>query len=556
MRIITRLLSIILYAGLALPLFPLLTGCGSGNRTAVSSLKPSVARGTGQAQVTVKWPEPAATRLIPVASKSIKITLKDGASVVAELVLERPNTVASFDNLPITTLTIIATAYPQSGGRGTAQATGTAVFPVQEEGITEIKLTMDSTIQRLEVAPKSVSVGVAYTTLLTATTYDSENRIVLTGPLQYTSAKRKIATIDANGVVKGQQVGTTTITVTDPESGRSAQVPVTVTRTAAYVVSWIALPRPYDLIFADIVDINDNGECVGYSSPGGNDPETRPWIWKPYADDVGGQFLEMGLYPNYTQVYPTGINTAGQVCGDIRRSNNQESKAFLWENGQYRILPTLGGPNASAYGINENGIIVGSAMDATQTSHPCIWKNGQCIEILVEGRHIVGSLLDINDQDVAVGWESPDKPILWRNGIGSYLPFHPNYPKAQAWAINNQNQIAGWLIDSDTPDAFRNEGGVWTGGQVLGVGSLSGKIGAIARGINDQGYVIGNTENSPEGYRWRNGKIENLNDLIPPIQQEFYPDTIQIPSAINNLGQIVGSGIRGPFVLTPQGNAP
>src|SRR5438874_8317728 len=96
-------------------------GCGGG----------APASRTGRATFTVIWPPPS--RLIPAASNSIKVDIKDGNQTVASQTLPRPSgggpATVTFATLPVGALTATATAYPNADGTGVAQAT--ASVPLQ-----------------------------------------------------------------------------------------------------------------------------------------------------------------------------------------------------------------------------------------------------------------------------------------------------------------------------------------------------------------------------------------------------------------------------------------
>src|SRR5437588_6931090 len=83
---------------------------------------------TGAAMFSVDWPE--RSRLIPVTSNSIKVTVKNGTTVITSRVLSRPaiggTSSASLSALPAGDLTAEAVAYPNSDGSGTPQAQATA----------------------------------------------------------------------------------------------------------------------------------------------------------------------------------------------------------------------------------------------------------------------------------------------------------------------------------------------------------------------------------------------------------------------------------------------
>src|SRR5687768_10757679 len=119
-------------------------GCGGSKST-----------DSGRAVFTVVWP--ASTRLIPEASQSIVVELRRNNAPVTARIIPRPAgggpASATFFDLPVGPMTAVATAYPQANGTGVAQASGSVGFTVQAGQTVPFTLTMDSTIDRMEVNP-------------------------------------------------------------------------------------------------------------------------------------------------------------------------------------------------------------------------------------------------------------------------------------------------------------------------------------------------------------------------------------------------------------------
>src|SRR5690242_17958407 len=115
---------------------------------------------TGRAVLTVNWPK--RSRLISVASNSIKATIKLGTQIIASQVLPRPTdggtATAAFENLKVGSLTFSATAHPNADGSGVAQAFGSAPLIVSAGQTTQLTVTMDSTIDHLEMSPNTLTV--------------------------------------------------------------------------------------------------------------------------------------------------------------------------------------------------------------------------------------------------------------------------------------------------------------------------------------------------------------------------------------------------------------
>ncbi len=136
-------------------LLALLTGCG-GHRTTVGSTGSDANTSTGQARATftMRWPE-RNSRLVPTAANSVKVTLTYGSTWTREQTADRPagggfSTIA-FDNVPVGSVVATATAHPEAGAKGVAQASGSVTITTTAGQAASVPLTMASTVTRLEV---------------------------------------------------------------------------------------------------------------------------------------------------------------------------------------------------------------------------------------------------------------------------------------------------------------------------------------------------------------------------------------------------------------------
>ena len=205
-------------------------GCGGG----------SSAPATGRAKISVAWPSPS--RFVPQASVSIRVTVKDETNVVVgEAILDKPTTSVTLSPLPVGTLSATATAYPQTGAGGVAQATATAPLAIRADASTNIALTLASTIDRVSVTPTAPSLPAQTTQTLTATALDAAGQVVLTPTNGFTwsvPSGASFASIHSTtGVVTGLSAGAATIRATETESGQSGDVSATIRAAPAVSVT-------------------------------------------------------------------------------------------------------------------------------------------------------------------------------------------------------------------------------------------------------------------------------------------------------------------------------
>ena len=159
-------------------------GCGGSSSSVDSS-------GTARATLTFTWPQ--RSRLIPIASNSIKISISNGTTTFEKLVT-RPDAVNStttqitFDKVNSGNYQVTATAYPNADGTGRPQALGTTSLSISQGQTTNFNITMDSTVTQVKiVGPLSLVANVP--TTFTAQAIDSANYLVLVDPstLQWTA---------------------------------------------------------------------------------------------------------------------------------------------------------------------------------------------------------------------------------------------------------------------------------------------------------------------------------------------------------------------------------
>lgn len=220
------------------------------------------------------------------------------------------------------------------------------------------------------------------------------------------------------------------------------------------------------------------------------------------------------------------INNLGQIAGC------DDNGAFIWSSGNLQQLGGVPGYSTSeaAYGINNNGDAVGYCSGAT--SQATAWLGGVATPL----QSGLSRAQSINDLGQIVGRVGPNSPwygqttyphaFLYDNGNVTMLDAQTGYNCSEAYSINNNSQIAGWVGSSSSD---RNAC-IWNGTSVQLLGFKG-----CTYGINDNGVAVGSTG---KAFLWQNGTTVNLGALGL---------SFSTAQAINNNGQVVGHYTNDSF---------
>jgi probable HAF family extracellular repeat protein len=279
----------------------------------------------------------------------------------------------------------------------------------------------------------------------------------------------------------------------------------------------------------------------------------------PVKDDIG---LIVGLAQTAT-VDPLGESwgaaytcTANVSCQGFQNLQ----RGFLWHEGAMTALPTLGGNNNGALGVNNRGQVVGFAETAIQDPNcappqvldfeAVIWgpEPKQIQTLPVFPGDSVAAAVAINDKGQVVGTSGicavPTTfalgvhPVLWQHGTVTDLGGFGGLMFNAAAAINNAGQVVG---QSDLPGDTTTHAFFWENGVMTDLGTLPGDFYSTANDINDKGQVVGvscdATFSVCRAFLWANGVMTDLNTLISPNS----PLYLTYGAGINDRGEITGS---------------
>jgi probable HAF family extracellular repeat protein len=284
----------------------------------------------------------------------------------------------------------------------------------------------------------------------------------------------------------------------------------------------------------------------------------------PVKDDRGlvvGQ--AQGPKPDPLQEYWSVAYVCNTPDGHCTGWQNQQF-GFVWQKGVMTPLPTLGGNNSSAFGVNNRGQVAGWAETAT-TDPSCVSPQVLDIKAVVYGPRgevqqqlaafpgdDAAYALGINDNGDVVGLSGgcgvPDeqnlpalarRPVLWRNGsvfdLGGLGGVTNNY----AVGINNAGQIAG---QSDPPGDATTYAVLWQNGAITPLYPLPGDVSSGFGDINAKGQVVGascDVIGNCRAFLWDDGVMIDLNSLVPPDS----PLYLTYAEGINDRGEIAGSAV-------------
>jgi probable HAF family extracellular repeat protein len=313
--------------------------------------------------------------------------------------------------------------------------------------------------------------------------------------------------------------------------------------------------------FGSAIDVNNKGSVVGFATLPG-DVESHAFLWsKGIKRDLG----TLGG-PNSSAIF---LNERDDVSGSAETSipdplgedfcttgNHLICLPFLWQDGLMSPLPTLGGNNGAASGINNRGQVVGVAENAKADptcpsppvppffsvleSKPVVWEKGEIQqELPTIGGDPDGFVNAINDNGQAVGQTgnctSVLHAVLWNKGTPSDLGTLKGLLLAPL-GINNKGQIVGF---ASSPDGTDYRAFLWRDGVATDLGTLAPDVFGLAIGINDKGQIVGDSCDEffdCRAFLWQDGTMTELNTLVHNPSAPFLEDA----NSINSRGQIAG----------------
>ena len=236
---------------------------------------------------------------------------------------------------------------------------------------------------------------------------------------------------------------------------------------------------------------------------------------------------------------PVAVNDSGMVVGNYP-STSGYWRAFRWQDGAMVDLATLGGSSSWAYGMNGDGVVVGSAWRADSVGRAVSWDSkGTVVDLGSLGGAWNGcsSAYGINSKGVTVGQscsDSGNRPVRFREpGIIDDLgTFGGTWGQAQA--INDAGVIVGSA-------SFANgvyHGFMYADGKLNDAGSVPGLTYSQLMAVNGSSVAVGTAfDGAQRAVIYGAGRMVDLNTLV-----DGTPYTLVIANGIDESGNIVVQG--------------
>ena len=283
-----------------------------------------------------------------------------------------------------------------------------------------------------------------------------------------------------------------------------ASVTMCSTAHAVTKYSLVDLGVPSGVDFSEGIDVNDKGQVVA-----------RTWASGYFYGFLWDDGIQAVFDTGYQYNRPYGINEDGVVLGTTSSSASVKH-AFVWEDGEETYLGHIPGGQVWTYpyAINDSGLVVGNSLgDPGNSRQFFTWQDGEFT----------------NHGIISVGYDP--------------LPPEDLSDSSSGMDVNELGQVVGYTqrrgSSIDVADICRVW--IWQDGEVttLPLFSEDPESYQWAAAINNNGEILGSCRDEANGTRqliWDNGVttfLEDMPGLRSPYAESFNDDGLVVGSAIS-----------------------
>jgi probable HAF family extracellular repeat protein len=281
--------------------------------------------------------------------------------------------------------------------------------------------------------------------------------------------------------------------------------------------------------------INDRGDVAGWSFAGDSVPNRHGLLWS------NGEITDLGTAPGGFASVVNAMNNHGILVGSTSGPPHGADMVSIYRDGQW----SGPGVQGDANGVNDHGVVVG-AYNVGTGAHAFMLKDGLFFDI--GENHSFSNAFAINDKGLIVGGVSSaagwTHGFIWDGAMHDIGTLGGN--ASSLFAINSHGTAAGYAQAQDNAIAITYENG-----SIRPI-NVPGSTFSVARGINDKGAVVGQSDAG--GFLYDDGQLTILNTLPEVVAAGWQ---FLGPVAINNRGWITGTGSHNgtccrSFVLMPK----
>ena len=235
---------------------------------------------------------------------------------------------------------------------------------------------------------------------------------------------------------------------------------------------------PTQSSMSDAISINDRGTVLAGDGLGAT------FTWN---DGTWSQYRGPG--------WPETVNKFDALAGSYTSSTGW-SHGFVYRDGVFTDIGTLGGPYSDVQAMNDKGAVVGKSMASNFEYHPYVYAGGTMKDLGTFGGRF-GTATGINSHGVVVGtaYDSASQTHAFIYDGAAIRRLVPNGAGSQAVGINDRGTIIGTFNSIDT--AFVYDGGVLTMLRDIPEVQAGGWSWLVPTAINDRGWITGYGRKGP-----------------------------------------------------------